>query len=232
MKSDKPWNDDLRAIGSQIKAGYSEDLTGDAGQAMKAFSPKDSAIYQKGQELVDDAADTAKENASDYEGRGAIAKPLLHTARFLSGVTAPLIATAPLMVSPFTQAAVLGLLGGGASGQKTYEKFRDSGATSGRAVTEGVAAALVGGAGSALMTPAYAVKSPLLTAALPAAILGTRSATYSAGRAAERGFARLVNESGLATRKYDKFAANVAGITDKLKTVSTQGVPALPKPDV
>lgn len=216
MTKNKPWYDDLRAIGSQLKAGYSEDLTGNAGQAMKAFSPKDSAVYQKGQELVDEAADAAKENASDYEGRGAIAKPLIRTARFLSGMTAPVVATTPLMVSPFVQAATLGLLAGGSAGQKAYEKHKDT--------SEGIVAGITGGAIGALMTPATFAKGGLGNIS-PS---GSAEVTRSAGRAAERGFARLVNGSGLATRKYDKFAANKANATDRVKTVSEQGLKALP----
>lgn len=213
---DKPWYDDLRAIGSQIKAGYSEDLVGNTGQALKAFSPQDSAVYRTGQEMIDDAADTAKENASDYEGRGAIAKPLIRAARFVSGLTAPVVATAPLMVSPFAQAVTLGLLAGGSAGQKAYEKHKDT--------SEGIVAGVSGGAIGALMTPAAFAKGGLSNIT-PS---GSAAATRSAGRAAERGFARLVNESGLATRKYDKFAANKANATDRVKTVSEQGLKALP----
>ena len=218
---DKPWYDDLRAIGSQIKAGYSEDLTGNTGQAMKAFSPKDSAVYQKGQELVDEAADTTKENASDYEGRGAIAKPLIHAARFLSGAIAPLVASAPLMVSPFAQAVTLGLLYGGSAGQKTYERVRDTEASENKAVTSGLVAALANSAAGALSTPAAFGGLHNITPGGSATI--TRAVAQSAERAADRGFAKLVNTSGLATRKYDKFAANKANAVDQLKTVSEQG---------
>jgi hypothetical protein len=213
---DKSWYDDLRAIGSQIKAGYSEDLTGNAGQAMKAFSPKDSAVYQKGQELVEEAANTAKENASDYEGRGAIAKPIIRAVRFVSGLTSPIVASAPLMVSPFAQAVTLGLLTGGSAGQKAYEKHKDT--------SEGIVAGASSGVIGALMTPATFAKGGLSNIT-PS---GSAEATRSAGRATERGFARLVNESGLASRKYDKFAANKANATDRVKTVSEQGLKTLP----
>lgn len=227
MTKNKPWYDDLRAIGSQLKAGYSEDLTGNAGQAMKAFSPKDSAVYQKGQELVDDAADTAKENASDYEGRGAIAKPLIHTARFVSGLTAPLVATAPLMVSPFAQAVTLGLLAGGSDGQKSYERQHRAGVPKGVASATGIMDAVIGGALGATMTPAAFTKGGFKTLT-PS---GSAEVTRSAGRAAERGFARIVNESGLATKKYDAFAANKAGEIDKFKTVAgALKMKALPNP--
>jgi hypothetical protein len=86
---DKPWYDDLRAIGSQAKASFDVDLPHAIGQAIRAYSPKDSAVHRYGQEMATAAEERDKENRGDLTGRGAIANTLIKTPRILISNIAP-----------------------------------------------------------------------------------------------------------------------------------------------
>jgi hypothetical protein len=137
---------DIKELGRQVAAGAVVDLPKMGGQALQAFSPKDTIVNKYGKELAADAKLREAGWQPDLDGRGDIAGAFIRGGRAI----APSLSTMAAYLNPY--GAVTGPLAtvalfGGSQYTETHDKVKEAGGSDDDARNAGLIAGAIQGGG-------------------------------------------------------------------------------------
>jgi GGDEF domain-containing protein len=142
-----PEESTLSQIGTQLAGGVVSDIPRMTGQALQAFSPKDSTVAKFGKEMSAAAEERGKEYAPRLENKNEFENALISGSRSIPASVATMAAYAvPGAGAVLGPAATVGLYGG-SQYQDTYDKIKAAGGSDEEAHLAGIKTGLIQGGG-------------------------------------------------------------------------------------
>jgi GGDEF domain-containing protein len=142
-----PEESTLSQMGTQLVGGVVSDIPRMTGQALQAFSPKDSTVAEWGKEMAAAAEERGKEYVPQLEGKNEFEKAVIQGARAIPASAATMAAYAvPGAGAYLGPAATVGLFGG-SQYQDTYNKIKAAGGTDSEAHMAGLKTGVIQGGG-------------------------------------------------------------------------------------
>ena len=144
---DKPWYDDVGAVGKAIGAGAVVELPEMVGRAAQAYSPEESSLSKWGKSVVQSAQNRAKDWEVDMRGRGDVAKAFIEGGKMI----APSLAALPAyLAGPAVGTAATLALYGGSQYQDVYDRAKANGLNDDQAHRAGLLSGAIEGGGEAI----------------------------------------------------------------------------------